>query len=215
MAPATGTAILVLSAFVLPGFVALLIRERTYIIRGEDSTFERLLNALSLSAIVYAIATGSALIAGVDTHDISDLYHGRSELWQYALLGAGGLFVLPALVAEVGRRWNGSRRLRPSLLGRLGVAETHATPAGWEHFFLRGHAAMVRATLSDGRVVGGYFGEDSFAGYTAQTRDLFLEQRWVLDDDDWFDRPAENSLGLWIDRDAIRSIEFYEPPPGT
>jgi Family of unknown function (DUF6338) len=215
MAPATGTAILVLAAFVLPGFVALLIRERTYIIRGEDSTFERLLNALSLSAIVYAIATVSALIGGIDTSDISDVYHGRADLWQYALLGAGGLFALPALVAEVGRRWHGSRSVRPKLLGWLGVAETHATPAGWEHFFLRGHAAMVRATLTDGRVVGGYFGENSFAGYTAQTRDLFLEQRWVLDDDDWFEKPAESSLGLWIDRDAIRSIEFYEPPTTT
>ncbi len=130
MAPATGTAILVLAAFVLPGFVALLIRERTYIVRGEDSTFERLLNALSLSAVVYAIATAAALVLGLDAGDISELYHGRGELWQYAVLGACGLFIVPVAVAEAGRRWHGSRRLRPKALRWLGVAETHATPAG-------------------------------------------------------------------------------------
>ncbi len=74
---------------------------------------------------------------------------------------------------------------------------------------------MVRATLEDGRVVGGYFGQESFAGYTAQTRDLYLQQRWELDSDDWFLQPAASSLGLWIDRDAVRSIEFYEPPSQT
>lgn len=56
---------------------------------------------------------------------------------------------------------------------------------------------MLRVTLEDGRVVGGYFGEKSLAGYTARTRDLIIEQRWIFNDDDWFERPAEGSLGLW------------------
>lgn len=35
MAPATGTALLILGAFVLPGFVTLLFRERTYAVPGS------------------------------------------------------------------------------------------------------------------------------------------------------------------------------------
>lgn len=117
MAPQTGTALLVIAVFVLPGFVTLLMRERTYRVKDQDSPFERLLNA------------------EVDL--------------------------------------------------------------------------MLRITLEDGRVVGGYFGEASLAGYSARTRDLFIQQRWILHGDNWFEKPAEGSLGLWISEDQINSIEVY------
>ena len=58
MAPETGTALLILAVFVLPGFVTLLLRERMFAVRGEDTPFERLLNALYYSALVYAVALG-------------------------------------------------------------------------------------------------------------------------------------------------------------
>lgn len=123
MAPQTGTALLLIAIFVLPGFVTLLIRERTYRVKDQDS---------------------------------------------------------PLAIPELG--------------------------------------LMLRVTLEDRRVVGGYFGEKSLAGYTARTRDLFIEQRWILDDEDWLERPAQESLGLWISEDQINSIEVYrsfeEPPAG-
>lgn len=53
MAPQTGTALLIIAVFVLPGFVTLLMRERTYRVKGQDSSFERLLNALYFSSIIY------------------------------------------------------------------------------------------------------------------------------------------------------------------
>lgn len=128
MAPATGTAILVLAGFVLPGFITLLIRERTYVVPGEDSTFERLLNALTLSAIVYAIVLAAAMACRLERRDVGELYDGGGELWQYAVLGAAGLLLIPAAVAESGRRWHVSR-WRQRALRWLGIDETHATPA--------------------------------------------------------------------------------------
>ena len=65
--------------------------------------------------------------------------------------------------------------------------------------------------LVDGRIVGGFFGEKSLAGYTAHTRDLFIEQRWVFDSGDWFDKPVEGSRGLWISESQIRWMDVYEP----
>ena len=38
MAPATGTALLVLVAFVLPGFVAVLLSERTHLVPNDKRT---------------------------------------------------------------------------------------------------------------------------------------------------------------------------------
>ena len=67
-------------------------------------------------------------------------------------------------------------------------------------------------TLTDGRVVGGYFGDDSFAGYSDHHEDLFLERRWELDDDAWFIRPADSSVGFWAPSSSIVSFEVYLPP---
>ena len=70
--------------------------------------------------------------------------------------------------------------------------------------------AYVRATLRDGRVVGGFFGARSFAGYTADTPDLYLQERYQLDDNDWFNEPATGTLGVYIRAEKIVSVEFYD-----
>jgi Family of unknown function (DUF6338) len=211
VAPATGTALLVLAVFVLPGFVALLIRERTYAVRGEDSPFERLLNALYYSSIIYVLALAVALLAHLKKRDIVRIYHGRASL-----VGQAGVVVLigvvlPILVAEGGRRWRASKHLRPWWLRKLHISESHTVSSGWNQAFGREGTAMVRATLRDGRVVGGYYGPGSLAGYSEHTQDLFIAERWALDDDGWFVQRADGTLGVWIPHDNIASVEFYEP----
>jgi len=73
---------------------------------------------------------------------------------------------------------------------------------------------VLRVTLKDGRVVGGYFGDGSLAGYSEHAQDLFISERWSIDlGSDWFVEAARGTEGLWIARDEIASIEFYERPP--
>jgi hypothetical protein len=209
MAPQTGTAILVLVVFVLPGFVALRYAEQTYRTKAEDSALERVLSALYFSLLSYLIIGGGALaLFNVNERDVTGLWGGEKSFETYLVLASSALIV-PLAIAELARRWSGSR-LRNWVLVRAGISPAHKTPSGWEHFFLQGRWAYVRATLRDGRVVAGFFGPGSFAGYTAETPDLYLEQRFQLDDVDWFDQPAEGSLGLYIRADDIVSVEFYE-----
>jgi len=40
----------------------------------------------------------------------------------------------------------------------------------------------------------------SLAGYSEQAHDLYLVQRWELDEDDWFKQPAVGTLGVWSRR---------------
>src|SRR4051812_25831492 len=57
----------------------------------------------------------------------------------------------------------------------------------------------------------------SLAGYSEQAQDLYLVQRWELDEDDWFREPAPGTLGVWVPKDNIASLEFYRlgpEPPG-
>jgi hypothetical protein len=212
VAPATGTALLILVAFVLPGFITLVAREATYVVRDAATPFERLLLSLSYSALIYGAVLLAALIAHVSTGEIASLYHGRGSLGEYAALGAATLFVLPVTISELGRRWRGSKEWRPSVLRRLGISPGHSTQSGWDHFFGGNTAALVRLTLDDGRVIAGYFGERSLAGYSEETQDLFLERRWELDEDGWFLRPAPASLGIWLSHEHVVSLEVYEPP---
>src|SRR6266566_5211733 len=166
MAPATGTALLVLAAFVLPGFVALKYRERTYVVKADDTAFERLLSALYYSFLSYLVlGLVAVVLLGASTHDVSRLWHGQSKASAYVALAAGGVLI-PVALAELARWWDGSR-LRARVRITAGLNPAHTTPSGWEHFFLRDRTCFVRATLTDGRVVAGRFGDRSFAGYTA------------------------------------------------
>lgn len=213
MAPATGTAILILGVFVLPGFVTLLFRERTYVVRDEASTFERLLTALYYSALIYVIALFAGwLIGGLDDGDLVAFYQGHKTLGLYLLAGFIIGLLLPVAISEAGRLWMGSKTWRPRLLARLGINPGHSTRSAWNEMFAHEGTAMIRVTLTDGRVVGGYYGPGSLASYSEHNQDLLISQRWVLDDEKWFVEPAQGSLGVWIPASEIASVELTEVP---
>jgi len=216
MAPATGTALLILVAFVLPGFITLVAREATYVVRDAVTPFERLLLSLSYSARIYGILLIAATLFRVSPGDIAALCRGEQPLGDYLLLGGTALFVLPLAISELGRRWEQSRDLRPTLMQTLGISETHTTRSGWDHFFRDGVETLVLVTLDDKRVVGGYFGERSMAAYSGNAHDIFIERQWELDGEAWFLRPAPSSIGIWLPHEHIISVEMYQPPvPGT
>jgi di/tricarboxylate transporter len=209
LTPATGTALLILAVFVLPGFVTLLIRERTYTIPSEQKPFERLLRALYYAALVYGIAIGLGAIAGLDKNGIEDVYTGRRPLGHLMTAAILVVLIIPLIIAEGGRYWRLSPR-REELLGRLRISVAHDIDSGWNQAFSSSPDVMfVRITTNDSRVIGGLFGPGSLAGYSEQAQDLYLAQRWELDDDDWFLEPAAGTLGVWVPKDNIASLELY------
>jgi len=214
MTPETGTALLILAVFVLPGFVTLLLRERMFAVRGEDTQFERLLNALYYSALIYAIVFAGAALTGVHKADVVEFYHGEKLLAEDLVAGGIIALALPAVIATIGLWWRSSRNVRPGLLKFIGVSSSHSVSSGWNEAFSREGSPMLRVTLKDGRVVGGYFGDGSLAGYSEHAQDLFISERWSIDpENDWFTGAAQGTTGLWVARAEIASIEFYERPP--
>lgn len=191
----------------------MLLRERSYAIKGEDTPFERLLNALFYSAVIYAVVVVSGWIAGLDKEDLGEFYGGEKSLGEYVLAAVLVAVLLPMLIAEAGVLWRGARELRHRVLRRLHISPAHSVTSGWNDFFGREGTMLLRVTLSDGRVVGGFYGPGSLAGYTEHQQDLLLSQRWELDEEDkWFVRPAPQSLGLWLSHESITSIEAYAHP---
>lgn len=211
MAPATGTALLILVAFVLPGFITLVARETTYVVREAVTPFERLLLSLSYSARIYELLLVAAFLLGASPRDIVTLYRGERPLGDYLLLGGAALLILPLGISELGRHWGQSRDIRPTLMRTLGISETHTTRSGWDHFFRKGVETLVLITLDDKRVVAGYFGRSSLAACPSDAQDIFLERQWELDQQGWFLRPRPSSMGIWIPHQHIVSVEMYRP----
>lgn len=214
MAPTTVTALLLLVGFVLPGFVTLVINERTHAVPTSMTAFERLLRSLYYSVLVYALLAPVGWLAGADREDIERFVTEEQNLGELAGVGALVLFVVPTIISTASRLWE-IWPARDWLLQRLRISPTHRTQTAWDHFYSQRQPALVRLTLDDGRVVGGYYGEDSLAAYGEQAGDLYLQQRWVLDDDKWFVEPAPGTLGLWVAADEIVSFELYAPPAAS
>lgn len=134
--------------FVLPGFVTLLIRERTYTVPSEQKPFERLLRALYYAAIVYAVALGLGALVGVDKASLVDLYNGRKSLGAQVSAAVLVVLVLPLCVAEAGRHWRRSS-LRATTLERLRISAGHDVDSGWNKVFSSAPNAMfVRSPRS-------------------------------------------------------------------
>lgn len=214
--PATGTALLILVVFVLPGFVAVLLKERLYEVRGEESTFDRLLTTVYYSLLVYllpVLVVVTLSVSGIlDRSDLHQFTSGRSPVWLTGLVGITVLIGLPTLAALGAWQWMSSswrRRLYTSI-DRLNPE--HRTQTSWDFAFDHDQDLLLVVELKNGSRVSGYYGKRSHSGYGTRTRDLFLEERWdVSSDDGSISRPPaeRRSVGIWIDADEIRLVDHY------
>jgi hypothetical protein len=124
----TGTAILILGAFVLPGFITLTLRERLYIVRGEATPFERLLSALLYSAVIYGVLLITAHGLGFEKSDLTEFHNGEKSLGDDLLAAAAILLLLPGIISLVGSQWMSSKRLRPWMLRLAGSSDALKAP---------------------------------------------------------------------------------------
>jgi hypothetical protein len=214
MAPQTGTSLLILVAFVLPGFVALLISERTHVVPRSRSPFELLLVATYYSVVSWGLIAFALWPFGLDRADLRRMYRHES-LGKLAAISALAVLLVPAVVAYLAGLWQ--RYLRRPVLIWLKMRPDHAVPSAWDSLFERQvrhqQPAMVRAFLKDGQSVAGYLGPRGFAGYGEQSQDLLLDARWTLDRDDWFKDPTPGSQGVWLSAGSIVSFELYDVVP--
>jgi hypothetical protein len=219
--PATGTALIVLVAFVLPGFVVVLFQERTFKQAEELTPFDRLLRTVYYSVWCYLLLAVVALVFGVDRASIERLYHHyRADpaqlVWRGALAVMAPAFAVwlwTLLLHESGA----SRRA----MERAHLNARHQEPTAWDHWFRSGLKSHLRVVYRDGLSVWGYYGEDSFASYAKDGRDLFLEhiyrERTISDDSDsedapgpWFGTAHESNRGGWVSLEDAVCVEVYD-----
>ncbi len=207
---------LILVGFVLPGFVAVLLKERLYEVRGEESTFDRFLTTVYYSLLVYllpglALAFLSAF-GLLDRGDLEQFFGGDSPLWFTGLVAVAILLVLPALAAVAAWTWMNSSARRRLFRWSDRLNPEHRTQTSWDFAFDHEQDLLLVVELEDGSRIAGYYGKRSHSGYGTRTRDLFLEERWDISEDDGsISRPPaeRHSVGIWIGADDIRLIDHY------
>lgn len=212
MAPPTGTALVLLVAFVLPGFVTVLFQERTFRSADDPTPLDRLLRVVYYSVWSYLLLAVVALLFGVDRADVESLY------WRYdddpaQLIWRGALAILcpSALIATSTRFWHGSRPQRCTLKA-LRINERHEQPTAWDFFFQQRNNVYVRVTTKAGGRVLGFYGARSFAAYAKDGPDLYLERLYVEDAEQrGFGPEVPGHHGVWVRGEEVVALEFYDP----
>ncbi|MBS4221874.1 DUF6338 family protein [Lederbergia citrea] len=94
-----------------------------------------------------------------------------------------------------------------NFLQKIGIHTTHVTPTAWDYQFRREEPRYLIVYLEDGGIVCGYWGSESFASSIKDTKDLYLEKIFDLnEDEEWIE--ITSSKGVWIPEKSIKYIEF-------
>jgi len=124
--------------------------------------------------------------------------------WQLSLVGLWVCFVSPTFLALV---WSWLRT-RSWIHHKLGM--DHPVPRGWDYFLLHNRHFWVLFHLKEGKLLGGYFGERSFASTYPQEPEIYVEQVWRVDEEGHFVEMVSGTLGAVLRQTDWERIEFQE-----
>jgi hypothetical protein len=216
MLPSTWVQVLVILVVVVPGFVYQIVRRR---VRGphpdERDVTIRILRAIASSAIFALIYAG---ILGPRLFDVGGARFELSagNVRQIAWTGLLLVFVIPVVAAYVGfyvttsKWWDARVADGAKLLEKRGLrGRWNPTPSAWDHAFasVTGHC-WVRVLTVDGRWIGGYYGDKSFASSYPDPPTLFLERGFQIDQDGIFTSAVTAEDGIFIRCEDIRLVDF-------
>jgi hypothetical protein len=127
----------------------------------------------------------------------------RDHLLKYIAISAGCLVLFPAflgwLIFKV-RNWKW-------VCQWIGYPNKTA----WDDFFKRKPLCYVLCSLKNGKKIGGYFGENSYATTFPDEQELYLEEVWRVDENSCLADKVEGSLGVFIRPNDCDLIEFILP----
>jgi hypothetical protein len=135
--------------------------------------------------------------------------------WSLFLWLLSALFFVPIVMAFL-LSWIWKARWSQSVLGKFGLSNVQKTPQAWDWFFLtQKQGCWVVAELDDGVLVGGVYGQSSFASLTPHQHDLYIEDAYHIDEDHNFLDSIPQNVGVWINGDKVRKLHVYRVAEGS
>jgi len=216
--PETWVQVVVVLASVVPGFVYQVSRRQ---VAGPDPEHREL-----GTRVLYAIAA-TAMFASVYALCLGDLVRGYVRSPDRALDDVQALGVYFAVFAiaipwTAARAWYYAvtspayRAAAAWLAGVLHVRRAwDPTPSAWDFAFNQGTAGWVRVRFADGRFLGGWFGERSFASSFPNPQEIFVEVGYVINSDGTFTTTQHAPGGMMIRCADAVPVDFVPLLPDT
>lgn len=179
-------------AFVIPGMIAI----KTYSLvtpSGYTETSKQIIDAITYSCFNYAVLLWP--IYKIETGDIKTIHPDKYVLFYMCVL-----FVVPAMLAIL---W---RYIRECDFIQKFVP--HPTTKPWDHVFSKRQTYWMIVTLKNGNKIAGKYGSASFVSSYPAEEQIYLEEEWVLNEDEGFDRMVEQTAGIIIMPSEIALVEL-------
>jgi hypothetical protein len=177
--------------FALPGFISLQIW--SLIVPTSDKPFKDSLPEALGFGILNAMIGGPLVVLLAPPNP-----------WAYYGLLVATLVVLPAIWPFV-TKWSLDKLFKFDII-------LNQSRNSWDAVFKRREPLFVIVHLKDGRRVGGYFGQLSFASLHPASGHLYLEQLWQLNKRGQFERPIAGSRGIVLRPDDYHFVELLAVP---
>lgn len=186
--------LLMFAAFVLPGAISMYVY--AMLVPQKDARLQEQV----LEAICFSLLNLTLLFPLLDVLIIDGAV--LTNIWLIWLAGLVALVLAPTI-------W-------PFLLVRLlRVAEHRGWIAvrartAWDEFFgTRDLGCFVAVTLNDGSIVGGRFGERSYASAYPDPGHIFIEEQWLLNEDRTFREKIAGTWGVILRPSDYKYVQVY------
>jgi hypothetical protein len=87
-------------------------------------------------------------------------------------------------------------------------------PTAWDFFFDQREPGFVLVHLADGKLLGGYWGGNSYAGSFPNDGDIYLEAVYSIDEAGRFGEPMPETRGVLLRKEQYSYIELFSVPNG-
>jgi len=221
--------VVVLLAFVLPGFIVTQLAESRRATKASGGDREIVLRSLWYSVALNLIT----LATGWTSRIYDDVHYG--DRWEHNVLALGlfvgtVVFAVPVLLGlALGHRLR-TRELRGALRGLDYAIGGRDARQAWDYVFehLDGGfvVAQLKTPLGDlvsspggegtatwtGSTIVGNYGRKSWATQTPSSRyDVFLEEVWPADPKGKILGEFQTPRGVWIDAENLAALYILEP----
>lgn len=147
-------------------------------------------------------AVNSTLCLPIIYHIYKPAFQANHPVWFFV----GVLFVL--LVGPIMWPFVLTKVLKSRLMKKLQLPY----PTSWDYFFDQREPAYVLVHLSNGELIGGFYGEDSYAASFPNQGDLYLETVIKVDESGKFISVIEGSKGMLVEKQNYEYLEFFGLP---
>lgn len=182
--------------FVFPGLISMHVY-RLYMPASSINWSTAILEGLFYSSVNFGLLF--PLIIYIHYNGFS----AKHPIW-YGIIGMFILFIAPIIWPTIYRKIIKNKKLMNGL--------QLPYPSSWDYFFDLRIPVFVLIHLNNGEMIGGYFGENSYATSFPNDGDIYIETVYAVNADGSFGDPIDLSRGLLIRKAQYTHIELFDVP---